>query len=193
MTITAAQILIAMAIVLAALVLIWSRLRRTNRLQTRFSPEYDRVASSADDLRQAENALAAREKRVAGLSIKPLRPETRDQFIAGWRAVQAKFVDDPHYAVVRADELLGEVMAARGYPVEDFQQQADDLSVDHPEVVQNYRAGHDIALRHGRGEATTEDLRMAMIHYRALFDDLVNEPEACTIHHTVIHGREQTR
>ncbi|MFP5396672.1 MAG: hypothetical protein ACLGHF_11015 [Alphaproteobacteria bacterium] len=101
----------------------------------------------------------------------------RDHFIATWRDVQAQFVDDPNYAVTRADDLLGEVMRARGYPMADFQERADDLSVDHPEVVENYRRGHEIAVRHSRGEASTEDLRRAMIHYRTLFDDLVHEPE----------------
>jgi hypothetical protein len=91
--------------------------------------------------------------------------------------VQAQFVDDPRYTVTRADDLLSEVMSARGYPLKDFEQLAEDLSVDHAEVVDNYRAAHDIAVRHARGEASTEEMRMAMIHYRALFDDLVNEPE----------------
>jgi hypothetical protein len=97
--------------------------------------------------------------------------------IETWQKVQAQFVDDPRYAVTCADDLLGEVMAARGYPLKDFEQPAADLSVDHPEVVQNYRNGHEIAVRHARGEAGTEEMRVAMVPYRALFQDLVDEPE----------------
>jgi hypothetical protein len=100
------------------------------------------------------------------------------KFIDRWKDVQARFVDGPARAVADADALLGEVMTARGYPVSDFEQRAGDISVDHPEVVRNYRAGHDIALRHAQGNASTEDLRQAMIHYRSLFDELVNETEA---------------
>lgn len=174
------------AIVLGLLVLVlaavaytvWSKNRRREGLKSRFGPEYARTVEQVGDAHKAETVLAAREKRVASYTIKPLPGDMREHFIMTWRDVQAKFVDDPKYAVTRADDLLGEVMSARGYPVkDDFDRRAEDLSVDHPEVVQNYRSAHDIALRHSRGEASTEDLRTAMIHYRALFDDLVNEPE----------------
>jgi hypothetical protein len=166
-------------LVLAAVALMmWSRSRRSEGLKSRFGPEYARTVEAVGDPAKAESVLAAREKRVAAYTIKPLPADLREHFVTTWRDVQAKFVDDPKYAVTRADDLLGEVMSARGYPVkDDFDRRTEDLSVDHPEVVQNYRSAHDIALRHSRGEASTEDLRTAMIHYRALFDDLVNEPE----------------
>lgn len=174
---------ILIALVMLALVAVgialWLRNRKRDEIKSRFGPEYARTVEAVGDEHKAETALAAREKRVAAYSIKPLAPAMRDHFVETWRDVQAKFVDDPKYAVTRADDLLGEVMSARGYPVkDDFDRRAEDLSVDYPEVVQNYRSGHEIAVRHSRGEASTEDLRTAMIHYRALFDDLVNEPEA---------------
>jgi len=166
-------------VLLAIAFMLWSQKRKREEIRSRFGPEYARTVETVGDERKAEAALAAREKRVSAYPIKPLPPEMRNHFVDTWRDVQARFVDDPKYAVTRADDLLGEVMSARGYPVkDDFDRRAEDLSVDHPEVVQNYRAGHEIALRHSRGEASTEDLRTAMIHYRALFDDLVNEPEA---------------
>ena len=169
-------VLIILVLVLAAAALFfWSRSRRTAELKSRFGSEYERTVHETGDERKAETVLAARQKRVASYTIKPLPADMRDHFTDTWRKVQAQFVDDPKYAVTRADDLLGEVMSARGYPVKDFDQRAEDLSVDHPDVVQNYRTAHDIALRHSRGEASTEDLRNAMIHYRALFDDLVDE------------------
>ena len=177
---TATQILVGLAIMILALVaiLLWSRSRRSDRLKSRFGPEYERALHEAGDEGKAESVLADRQKRVSRYSIKPLPEPMRDHFVETWRTVQAQFVDDPYYAVTRADDLVGEVMSARGYPVRDFDQRAADLSVDHPVVVQNYRSGHEIAMRHSRGEASTEDLRTAMIHYRALFDDLVSEPAA---------------
>ena len=180
MNLSQTDILLIVVIVIVALValLFWSRSRRSADLKSRFGPEYGRTVDQLGDEAKAEKVLAERQKRVSSYTIKPLPPEMRDHFVNTWRNVQAQFVDDPKYAVTRADDLLGEVMGARGYPVRDFDQRAEDLSVDHPEVVQNYRSAHDIALRHSRGEASTEDLRTAMIHYRALFDDLVNEPEA---------------
>ena len=169
-------VVLAVAIVIVVALILWSRSRRSAALKDRFGPEYGRTVDQLGDAGRAEQVLAERQKRVSSYTLKPLAPDLRDHFVETWHNVQAQFVDDPSYAVTRADDLLGEVMAARGYPVRDFDQRAADLSVDHPEVVQNYRAAHDIALRHGRGEAGTEDLRTAMIHYRALFDDLVNEP-----------------
>jgi hypothetical protein len=153
----------------------WSRSRRTAQLKSRFGPEYERTVHEVGDEGKAASVLAERQKRVSSYIIKPLAPDLHDHFVGTWQTVQAQFVDDPKYAVTRADDLLGEVMSARGYPVRDFDQRAEDLSVDHPRVVQNYRSAHDIAVRHSRGEASTEDLRTAMIHYRELFDDLVNE------------------
>ena len=172
------------AIVLIALLgiaVLFVRKRRTHDLKQRFGGEYDRLADRTGDEAKAEALLSAREKRVAAFELKPISAGQRDTFVGGWRNVQAQFVDDPQAAVTRADDLLGQVMAARGYPVSDFAQRAADLSVDHAEVIHHYRTAHDIALRHERGEAGTEDLRQAMIHYRALFDDLVNEPEPAAV------------
>ena len=173
-------IVLAAVVIVAVLViagLIWSRRRRSEHLRDRFGPEYDHAIAYEGGRAKAEAELAKREKRVAKLDIHPLEPVARLNFIDRWKDVQADFVDDPARAVADADRLLGEVMAARGYPVSDFEQRAGDISVDHPEVVRNYRAGHDIALRHAQGKASTEDLRQAMIHYRALFDELVNETD----------------
>jgi hypothetical protein len=181
-------------IILGALIvgtLMWSRRAQSEHLRDRFGPEYDRAVEARGDQAKAEAELAAREARVKKLDIRPLEPAERREFSARWEQVQARFVDDPARAVSFADALIGEVMHARGYPVADFDQRAGDISVDHPVVVDHYRKAHDIALRHSRGDASTEDLRQAMIHYRALFDNLVGaslravedvrEPEAA--HH----------
>ena len=167
--------LVAAALVLLVLVVVWRR-RRTAKLRGQFGSEYERVVDESGR-RQAESQLQDRQKRVAAFALKPLGPGERERFVVSWRRVQEEFVDGPERAVTHADELLGDVMSARGFPVTGFEQRSADLSVDHAEVVQNYRAAHDIALRHGRGEAGTEDLRQAMIHYRSLFDDLVSEAE----------------
>jgi len=177
---TAIVVAVAIVLVIVAIgIFVWQRANaRSRHLKDRFGSEYDRTVNTIGGERKAEEVLAEREKRVSKYTIRPLEPQMRDHFVRTWQNVQAQFVDDPAYAVTRADDLLGEVMAARGYPVRDFDQAAEDLSVDHPEVVQNYRKGHDITLAHKEGRGGTEDLRTAMIHYRALFDDLVNEPEA---------------
>jgi hypothetical protein len=156
----------------------WFKVRRTAGLKSRFGQEYRRTVDGVGDQGKAEALLHQREVRVKKFDIHPLSFEKRDRFIGIWKSVQADFVDDPNGALTHADDLLGDVMESRGYPVADFDQRSEDLSVDHPEVVQNYRIAHDIALRNSRGEASTEDLRQAMLHYRALFDDLVNEPDA---------------
>lgn len=167
--------LIVLAVIIAVGVM-FMRKRRTHTLKERFGGEYDRTVEQAGGLHRAETILHEREKRVESFDIRPLAPASRTRFIETWRRIQAQFVDAPADAVTRADVLLGEVMEERGYPVADFEQRSADLSVDHGDVVQNYRAGHTIAQRHARGEASTEDLRQAMIHYRALFDDLIHEP-----------------
>ncbi|WP_051132602.1 hypothetical protein [Sphingobium bisphenolivorans] len=167
--------LLALILVAAVAVLVISNRRRAN-LRAKFGPEYSRTLEATGSTRKAEAELQEREKRVAAFTIRPLSPQQADAFTEAWVRVQAQFVDDPQGAVTRADALLTEVMEVRGYPIGDFEQRSADLSVDHPEVVQNYRSAHDIAVRHARGEANTEDLRRAMIHYRALFDDLVHEP-----------------
>jgi hypothetical protein len=145
-------------------------------LNAKFGTEYSRVVDETGSRRKAEAGLEAREKRLDAITIRPLSATDRDHYTTSWRTVQAEFVDDPKYSVTHADHLLGELMSKRGYPVVDFEQRAADLSVDHPLIVENYRSVHDIALRHGHGQATTEELRRAMIHYRSLFDELIGDP-----------------
>jgi len=170
------QIIAIIVAVLAAVavVLFYLKTQKSRRLRERFGPEYDRAVSEAGSVR-AESHLEKLERRVDRYNIHALEPSARDRYVQEWRLVQARFVDDPNNAVGAADRLLGEVMAARGYPVADFERQADDLSVNHPLVIEHYRAGHGIAVRHAQGHATTEELRQALIHYRALFDELVDE------------------
>jgi hypothetical protein len=174
-------VLIAVAIVAVLAVVLWQALarRRTGRLQKQFGPEYNRAVSSADSKRDAEADLQAREERRRQLDIRPLSQAARARYMETWRVVQAQFVDDPRGAVATADSLIQSVMGERGYPVEDFEQRAADVSVDHPKVVENYREGHRLALASadGDGRDTTEGLRQAMRHYRALFEELV-EPDA---------------
>ena len=157
--------------------LVFLRKRKTKRLRTRFGPEYARSVQESGSRREGEAGLQEREKRVEGFAIRPLAPTDRERYIASWRKVQAQFVDDPKSSVTEADRLLGDVMSTRGYSVSDFEQRSADISVNYPLVVENYRAAHEIAVRHARGQAGTEDLRQAMIHYRTLFDELVGEPE----------------
>lgn len=163
-------LLIAVAVGLAA------RKRKSAKLRDRFGPEYERTLEESGDKRKTEAELKDRAKRVAKFEIKPLGPGEHERYVRAWQKIQADFVDNPKTAVMGADDLLAEIMAVRGYPVGDFEQRSADLSVDHPVVVQNYRSARDIAVRHQRGDAGTEDLRQAMIHYRALFDELVGEP-----------------
>lgn len=170
-------ILIALLVVIGAAAF-FIQARRTRQLQTRFGPEYQRAVREAGGRSKAEALLHDREKRVSKYDIRPLAPSDRTRFTESWHRVQAQFVDDPEGAIIAADALLGDVMTVRGYPIADFEQQAADLSVDHPVVVQNYRSAHAIAQRHGRGEASTEDLRQAMIHYRSLFEELSHEESA---------------
>jgi len=172
-------LLVVAAFVIGALVAFFAyriyRDRQASRIRGHFGPEYSRLAAEKGAL-GAERELAEREKRAARFDIRPLTAESRRQFESRWQGVQTEFVDDPKASLAHADVLLGEVMSARGYPVKDFDQRAADLSVDHPVIVQHYHAAHDIALRHKSGQTTTEDLRQAMIHYRALFAELVSEP-----------------
>ena len=163
-------------IVIAALIVgafLWSRRARSAHLRDAFGPEYDRAVEARGDRAKAEADLAERESRVKKLDIRPLRAAERSEFTDRWNDVQARFVDDPARAVAFADALIGDVMKARGYPVSDSTSARGDISVDHPVVVEHYHKAHDIAVRDERGEASTEDLRQAMIHFRALFDDLV--------------------
>src|SRR6202162_5051774 len=154
------------------------RKRRTARLRAQFGgPEYTRVVKEGGNQRRAEDKLEKRAERVESFHIRALSPADHARFLESWRKVQGRFVDSPGGAVTEADQLLGDVMSMRGYPVSDFEQRAADISVDHPLVMENYRAGHGIAVRQTNGQASTEELRQAMIHYRTLFEELVGEPE----------------
>jgi FtsZ-interacting cell division protein ZipA len=161
---------------------------KTKRLRSKFGPEYDRAVDRYGNAHRAEDDLARREKRVEKLHLRKLSPGERDRFAEAWRAEQARFVDQPREAVARADRLVQDLMKARGYPVGDFEQRAADISVDHPGVVENYRAAHNIAVRDATGTANTEDLRQSMVHYRALFEDLLERP----VHTTDEPAREVT-
>lgn len=167
----------AFAVIVAIAVGIWllSRNRRTKELRSKFGPEYNRVARAEGDAAHAEKVLQERQARVKKLDIKPLTEQQRNEFADAWEHAQAHFVDDPTAAVAQADILVQEVMNVRGYPVVDFEQRVADVSVDHPAVAQNYRIAHHIAKDHERNDVGMEKLREAMLHYRALFADLLHD------------------
>ena len=176
-------IALGVAVILVVGVLAWLYVQRRQRtttaaLRQRFGREYELAVGEHGSERRAEAQLEAREKRVEKLTIRDLDPVERAHFSDRWKALQSRFVDDPKGAVTEADALVSLLMQTRGYPVADFYQRAADISVDHPRVVANYRSAHEIALRLGKGEANTEDLRTGMIHYRSLFDELVQVPVA---------------
>jgi hypothetical protein len=168
-------LIVAVIVVIAVLLAMRARAQRSEALQERFGPEYRRTVDEAGDQRAAEKQLQEREQRREKLQIRDLEPAKREGYQAAWRGTQSRFVDDPSPAVREADLLVMSVMRDRGYPVDDFDQRAEDISVDHPHVVDNYRSAHRISLADERGDATTEDLRQAMVHYRALFTDLLGD------------------
>lgn len=167
-------IIVVVIVVVAVVAIMVMKERRKAALRERFGPEYDRTVKERGSEAKAQSLLAEREKRVEKFHIRELDAVERDRYEQRWRAVQTQFVDDPRGAVIEADETVVSLMGSRGYPMADFDQRASDLSVDHPQVVDNYRAAHDISIRHRRGEASTEDLRQAMIHYRSLFEELLH-------------------
>jgi len=171
-------LIIGFAVLVVAGIVAWFsfRKRRTEKLRAQFGAEYDRAVKEDGGRRHAEAGLKERTARVDSLNIRPLTAGDRARFVESWSRVQARFVDGPGGAVTEADQLLRDVMSTRGYPVSDFEQRAADISVDHPLVMENYRTAHAIAVRQTQGQANTEDLRQAMIHYRTLFDELVGEP-----------------
>jgi len=173
-----ALVIVVLLLVVAAAVL--TRRRRTEHLAHRFGPEYERTVERMGSRPRAEAELAAREKRVRKFHIVPLAPEDAQRFRADWQGLQARFVDSPRSAVAEADVLVRELMTRRGYPMGDFESLAADISVDHPQVVEHYRAAHGIAVHDRDGAADTEALRQAVVHYRALFAELleVAEPQA---------------
>jgi hypothetical protein len=175
-------IVLAAAVIVIIALLAWLYMRnrrsKTAGLRQKFGPEYDRAVLTHGSERKAEAKLADRKERVGKLNLRDLDRVESEKFSRQWESVQSRFVDSPKGAVAEADDLVSSVMKARGYPVSDFDQRTADISVDHPRVVENYRSAHEIALRVGKDQATTEDLRTAMIHYRSLFEELVQVPAA---------------
>jgi FtsZ-interacting cell division protein ZipA len=170
--------IVVVAIIVVAFLL--SGRARSRRLQQRFGPEYDRAVSARGDRTAAERELQAREQRVRRMHIEELPAGARERYTEEWRTVQTRFVDEPSTALQQADALVTDVMRDRGYPMDGFEQAAADISPDHPQVVENYRIAHDIAARTTRGEASTEDQRQAMVHYRTLFNDLLGTSDERT-------------
>jgi hypothetical protein len=172
-----AWIVIALVVIVAIALAVWAamRRRRTESLRQQFGSEYDRTVEQTGRPRDAESELEERRRRREELDIRPLAAGARERYAEEWRGVQARFVDDPAGAVGQADTLVTQVMRERGYPMDDFDQRAADVSVDHPGVVGDYRAAHDISTRSANGRTDTEDLRQAMVHYRALFEELLEE------------------
>jgi FtsZ-interacting cell division protein ZipA len=168
-------IVIAVAVIVV-LAVIWgaTRAKRSRALKDTFGSEYDRTVDKAGGRRAAEKDLLDRQKRHDELDIRPLSPESRERYVRRWQSTQARFVDDPKGAVAEADTLVQEVMQERGYPTKDFERRVDDISVDHPDLVEKYRTAHGIAQATERGEASTEDMRHSVRHYRALFAQLLD-------------------
>ena len=168
-------LVIAAVVVVAVVAWLLVRGARTRGLQRDFGPEYERTVARAGDRAPAESDLRERRERVGALDVRPLSQADHDRFASEWTKVQAEFVDTPAQAVTDADELIQQVMATRGYPVEDFDRRAADVSVEHPAVVENYRSAHSIAVKEARedGDGDTEALRKAMVYYRSLFDELL--------------------
>lgn len=175
-TVLVLGVVVILALVALA-VYLYQRKRQSRLLEERFGSEYGHVVSELGDRAKAEAELKRRQQRVEGLRIVPLAPGEAARFSKAWNSLQAEFVDNPQGAVAQADELVRELMLKRGYPMGDFERRAADISVDHPAVVSNYRAAQDIRARNLRGEADTEELRRAVVHYRALFDDLLEVRE----------------
>jgi hypothetical protein len=183
-----AIIIIVLLVILIGLVTrVVAPRRRSQRLHEAFGPEYDRTVSRFGNRDRAEAELQGRQERVEGFNIQPLAPADHARFSEAWRAIQARFVDEPAAATAAADRLITDLMGVRGYPMHEFEQRAADVSVHHPDVVANYRKAHATSLASEQGQASTEDLRTAMIHYRALFDELLGKAET-----TQPESRERT-
>ncbi|HEV2579054.1 MAG TPA: hypothetical protein VGU25_17750 [Acidobacteriaceae bacterium] len=179
-------IIVVLAIIVIAAIVISRRRQRSTHLKQHFGSEYDRALQQHGNAAKAEAALAEREERVHKLTIRELPASERAAYADEWAAVQRRFVDDPSMAVNEADRLVNRVMTARGYPMGDFDQRAEDISVNYPTVVQNYRSAREIAVRRSTGSASTEDLRQAMVYYRSLFDELLGTPAAAASDPTVL-------
>ncbi|MEU4694192.1 hypothetical protein [Actinoplanes sp. NPDC023714] len=168
-------ILIVVVLLVLAAIVFGVRAARRRRLQQTFGPEYDRVVADTGNRTEAERELLERKKRHAELELRPLSPESRSKYAAAWEEVQIRFVDDPKEAVSTADKLVTALIAERGYPTGDYDEHLANLSVEHAATLEHYRAAHEISRRSASGEAETEDLRQALVHYRALFADLLGE------------------
>jgi hypothetical protein len=168
-----AIIVAAFALFIVAAIII-TRQRKRKHLKQQFGPEYNRAVEQHGDARHAEAVLIDREKRVEKFSLRPLTPSDRERYAEDWAAIQRRFVDDPSSAVNQADTLVNTVLAARGYPVSDFDQRAADISVNYPSLVQNYRSAREVMQRHTQSQSSTEDLRLAMVNFRSLFDELLD-------------------
>jgi hypothetical protein len=166
-------VIVIVVVAVVALVAVGARKRRTALLRDRFGPEYDRAVENSDDRRAAEAGLRDRERQRAQFDVEPLPEADRVRFAAEWRDLQERFVDQPAPATAAADALITRVMEARGYPMTDFDAQADLISVDHPDTVENYRFAHAVQQRSETEQASTEDLREALLRYRSLFDELL--------------------
>ena len=173
-------IAIAALVLLGVIVWVVRARQRRDHLRERFGPEYDRAVSDRDSRLTDQAELERREEKRERLDIVPLSPESREEYLRSWRDVQAGFVDEPSQAVGEADRLVTEVMRERGYPMAEFDQRVADLSVDHADVVEHYRAAHAINLQNENGGASTEELRQAVVHYRALFEELLETREGET-------------
>jgi hypothetical protein len=184
LTDTTTLILVAVAFLIIGglLAMAVMRLQRSRRLRERFGPEYERLVNEAGDKRKAESELEARLAHVEALDIRPLTADEINRFSLEWQSTQTAFVDEPHASLQKADQLIREVMKARGYPVEDFEQRAADISVDYPDLVTDYRGLHMIAVKEADDEVSTEEMRQAMVHGRDLFEELVRKetPETTT-------------
>jgi FtsZ-interacting cell division protein ZipA len=168
-------VIVIVVVAVVALVAVGARKRRTALLRDRFGPEYDRMVENSDDRRAAEAGLRDRERQRAQFDVEPLPEADRVRFAAEWRDLQERFVDQPAPATAAADALITRVMEARGYPMTDFDAQADLISVDHPDTVENYRFAHAVQQRSETEQASTEDLREALLRYRSLFDELLRQ------------------
>jgi FtsZ-interacting cell division protein ZipA len=169
-------IVVVVVVLILGLILgaIFSRRQRSKKFQNTFGAEYDRTVQNTGNAKKAQAELKERQKRVETMNVRPLSTSERERYLAEWKTVQAKFVDQPGQATVEADHLIMEVMKMREYPVSDFEQRAADLSVSYPTLVTNYRAARDIAAKNEQHSANTEELRQAFIYYRSLFDELLN-------------------
>ena len=168
-------IVIAAAVVLVLLAVVWSvtRSKRSRALQDTFGREYDRTVDNTGDRRAAERELRERQKQHDKLDLRPLSPESRDRYVRRWQSTQARFIDDPKGAVAEADQLVQDVMKERGYPTKEFDRRVADISVEHPDLAEKYRTADGVARASERGEASTEDMRHSVRHYRALFSELL--------------------